>query len=163
MKYIVKFIHYVEASSYEEAEQKASESIPSFSETECVNEANDTKHIVMTDMDYEGLYKDLINQSKVIGSSGKGWGKFAGTNRKAATAITDLLARAEAAEKRAEKAERERDEAVNLLKRVNDETGNCYGCKYFDIERAVCIEKSKKSVCDCGKNNLWEWIGLKEE
>lgn len=57
-------------------------------------------------MDYEGLSKDLTDQSKVIGSSGKGWGKFAGTNRKAATAITDLLERAEAAEARAEKAEK---------------------------------------------------------
>lgn len=100
-------------------------------------------------------------------------------------AITDLLERAEVAEARckafekmareyrdeivprymemAEKAERERDDAVNLLKRVDDKTGNCYGCKYFDIEREVCTEKAKKSVCDCGKNNLWEWRGIKEE
>lgn len=91
-------------------------------------------------MDYEGLSKDLTDQSKVIGSSGKGWGKFAGTNQKAATAIIDLLSRAEVAEARckafekmvreyrdeivprymemAEKAERERDEAVRICAKL---------------------------------------------
>lgn len=89
-------------------------------------------------MDYEGLCKDLTDQSKVIGSSGKGWGKFAGTNRKAATAITDLLARAEAAGARAEKAERERDEAREVI---------CARC----------------SVLPCRGNECYWYRGQKEE
>lgn len=89
-------------------------------------------------MDYEGLCKDLTDQSKVIGSSGKGWGKFAGTNRKAATAITDLLARAEAAEARVEKAERERDEAREVI---------CARC----------------SVLPCRGNECYWYRGQKEE
>lgn len=107
-------------------------------------------------MDYEGLCKDLTDQSKVIGSSGKGWGKFAGTNRKAATAITDLLARAEAAEARAEKAERERDEAVS------------------DLETIMVFGDSGLDACDFCKNNqcyarsgnnpcLPKWRGIKVE
>ena len=57
----------------------------------------------------------------------------------------------------------ERDAAVGLLKRVNDETGNCYGCKYFDIERRACTDREKKVFCDCGENNMWEWRGLQKE
>ena len=104
------------------------------------------------DMDYEGLCKDLTDQSKVIGSSGKGWGKFAGTNRKAATAITDLLvenqslrnaangfkARAVSAEARAEKAERERDEAREVI---------CERCR----------------VLPCRGNECYWYRGQKEE
>lgn len=110
-------------------------------------------------MDYEGLSKDLTDQSKVIGSSGKGWGKFAGTNRKAATAIIDLLSRAEVAEarckafekmvreyqdvivpgyrERAEKAEREKNEAVESI---------CMRC----------------SVLPCRKNECY-WYRFKKE
>lgn len=110
-------------------------------------------------MDYEGLSKDLTDQSKVIGSSGKGWGKFAGTNRKAATAIVDLLSRAEVAEarckafekmvreyqdvivpgyrERAEKAEREKNEAVESI---------CMRC----------------SVLPCRKNECY-WYRFKKE
>lgn len=129
-------------------------------------------------MDYEGLCKDLTDQSKVIGSSGKGWGKFAGTNRKAAAAITDLLARAEAAEarcetlekmvreyqdvivpgyrERAEKAEMERDDAIS------------------DLETIMFVGDSGLDTCDFCKNNqcyarsgnnpcLPRWRGIKEE
>ena len=109
----------------------------------------------------------------------------------AATAITELFSRAEeaeaerdearqdcaiaernhmieverrqAAEARAEKAERERDAAVEMLKKANDETGNCYGCKYFYAKKQVCTDKEKKIVCDCGENNMWEWRGPQKE
>lgn len=45
----------------------------------------------------------------------------------AITAITDLLARAESAEVRAEKAERERDAAIKMLRKIEW----CNGCKNF--------------------------------
>lgn len=57
----------------------------------------------------------------------------------------------------------EKDAAVGLLKRVNDETGNCYGCKYFDIERRACTDREKKVSCDCRENNMWEWRGPQKE
>ena len=45
----------------------------------------------------------------------------------AATAINALLARAESAEARAEKAERERDAAIKMLRKIEW----CNGCKNF--------------------------------
>lgn len=45
----------------------------------------------------------------------------------AVTAINDLLARTESAESRAEKAERERDAAVKMLRKIEW----CNGCKNF--------------------------------
>ena len=45
----------------------------------------------------------------------------------AVTAINDLLARAESAESRAEKAERERDAAIKMLREIEW----CNGCKNF--------------------------------
>lgn len=46
----------------------------------------------------------------------------------AAESITDLLARAEAAEARAEKAERERDAAIQYMRKT---FGWCTGCVHF--------------------------------
>lgn len=109
-------------------------------------------------MDYEGLYKSLTDQAKVIGSSGKGWGKFAGTNRKAATAITDLLARAEAAEARAEKAERERDEAVETIFKW---TG-CAECKNWQSDTDWCEKHDRYATISDGCSTP-EWRGIKEE
>lgn len=118
-------------------------------------------------MDYEGLSKDLTDQSKVIGSSGKGWGKFAGTNQKAATAIIDLLSRAEVAEarckafekmvreyqnvivpgyrERAEKAERQRDVAVGDIESMmayGDKLNTCHFCK-----NVQCHERGGTKPC----------------
>lgn len=45
----------------------------------------------------------------------------------AVTAINDLLARAESAEARAEKAERERNAAIKMLRKIEW----CNGCKNF--------------------------------
>lgn len=81
----------------------------------------------------------------------------------AATALSTLQAENEKLRAELEKAERERNDAVNLLKLVNDKTGNCYGCKYFDIAREVYTEKGNKFKCNCGKNNFWEYCGTKEE
>lgn len=76
----------------------------------------------------------------------------------AATAITDLLARAEAAEARAEKAERERDAAVKDLK--DEVMGKIWACDY-------CKKNDPENFC-CKRDNLfgcaeWEWNGGKKE
>lgn len=79
----------------------------------------------------------------------------------AAIAITGLLARAESAESRAEKAEKERDAAIKHSR------GNCFACKHhrelYDGENCI----------DCKWNGLygdllrdqddWEWRGLEDE
>lgn len=71
----------------------------------------------------------------------------------AITAITDLLARVEAAEARAEKAEREKDAAVNDLRIF----GHCCSCcKWFNAPNCKAKEP-------CGTNDNWEWRGLKED
>ena len=81
----------------------------------------------------------------------------------AITAITDLLARAEAAEARAEKAERERDYAIKQLKIAADENGGCWGCKWFDDMTEKCTNPEGMVSCSTVTNNMWEWRGLKEE
>lgn len=67
----------------------------------------------------------------------------------AATDITDLLARAEAAEARAEKAETERDAAVADLRLVSD-------CRTCGNVTPWCIDNPDKC-------KGWEWRGRKEE
>lgn len=60
-------------------------------------------------------YKELVELLEKRGfKNGYALGPHSSLCDDVATAITDLLARAEAAETRAEKAERERDAAVNL-------------------------------------------------
>ena len=79
-----------------------------------------------------------------------------------ATAITDLLARAAAEEARAEKAERERDAAIQ------DISGICYLCAnakpYFALSRTVMTCEHKKY---CGTKSPgyehFKWRGNKEE
>ena len=66
----------------------------------------------------------------------------------AATAITDLLARAEAAETRAEKAERERDAAVRQLASLEI----CGYCK-----NGQCTTRGGTKECK------WEWNGGQKE
>ena len=65
----------------------------------------------MTDMDYKELIENLERRGMKNGSS---LGEHSGLYEQAAYAITDLLARAEAAEARAKKAERE----IERLKRI---------------------------------------------
>lgn len=64
-------------------------------------------------MDYKELAESAFKHAKIFKMEGE-LSKAAGLERYA-TAITDLLSRAEAAEARAEKAERERDEAIKDL------------------------------------------------
>lgn len=72
----------------------------------------------------------------------------------AITAITDLLARVEAAEARAEKAERERDAAVSEIPKI------CYYCKHRN-GREPCDEWNGSEEAETCEE--WEWRGLKEE
>lgn len=81
----------------------------------------------------------------------------------AVTAINDLLSRTEAAESRAEKAERERDYAIKQLKIAADENGGCWGCKWFDDMTEKCTNPEGMVSCSTVTNNMWEWRGLKEE
>lgn len=86
----------------------------------------------------------------------------------ASNAITDLLARAEAAEARAEKAERERDEAisdltwaVNEYRRLTTETDLCGLCKY-DLPPAG--ENGQTYECPgFYKDDCFKWHGQKED
>lgn len=69
---------------------------------------------------------------------------------------SDLLARAKAAEARAEKAERERDAAVKDLRQMCVGVNTCAFCKYG----RNCGKQGPgmKTVEPC-----WEWRGQKEE
>lgn len=73
----------------------------------------------------------------------------------AATVIVKLLARTEAAEARAEKAEKERDAAVSDLRGCAIES--CAECMY-------CLYRTAKSFCwNCTDGSNWKWKGQKEE
>lgn len=73
--------------------------------------------------------------------------------RTAAEAIVNLFERAEEAESRAEKSEREKDAAVNDLRIF----GHCCSCcKWFNAPNCKAKEP-------CGTNDNWEWRGLKED
>lgn len=76
----------------------------------------------------------------------------------AITAITDLLARVEAAEARAEKAERERNAAVKTIFKW---TG-CPECKHWDSKDEWCkkYDRYANSFGRCSTPECW---GLKEE
>lgn len=90
----------------------------------------------------------------------------------AITAITDLLSRAESAESaqytlqravaeykaRAEKAERERDAAVNDLKK--EVMGKIYACDYCKKNDPDDFQCTHDDLCGCHE---WEWRGQKEE
>ena len=90
----------------------------------------------------------------------------------AITSITDLLSRAESAESaqetlqravaeykaRAEKAERERDAAVNDLKK--EVMGKIYACDYCKKNDPDDFQCTHDDLCGCHE---WEWRGQKEE
>lgn len=137
-------------------------------------------------MDYESLVENLVFWSECISFNTRA--RYA--CKQAATAITDLLARAEAAEARcktlekmvmeyqdeivpryrewAEKAERERDEsisdltwAVNEYRRLTTETDLCGLCKY-DLPPAG--ENGQTYECPgFSKDDCFKWRGQEEE
>lgn len=103
-------------------------------------------------MDYKELAADLLSgcEENCANCEYAGDSEFECTIAQlAATAITDLLARAEAAETRAEKAERERDAAVADLRLASD-------CRTCGNVSPWCIENPDKC-------KGWEWRGRKEE
>ena len=128
-------------------------------------------------------YKELVGRLNTLGDFWKAWKGDDSYFYDAATAITDLLASAEAAEARlakaqeeldkmeqlhedarrelgeakarAEKAEKERDAAVNDLGRIK----SCKVCNHCDSLKTLIPEVCKK----CHHGDKWEWRGQKEE
>lgn len=85
----------------------------------------------------------------------------------AATAITDLLARAEAAEDRAEKAERERDAAIKELDGVSSVVGDLADFIDEQIHPIVPYNMYTDLMDNVYAITMWEkeseWRGKKEE
>ena len=114
-------------------------------------------------MDYETLIENLVFWSKAFHVNPQARDAL----EKAAKAITDLLARAEAAEARAEKAERERDAAIFDLSRAEDAAEETY--RLLDNEvHPVCdysvylaVHNSVSDIVDWEQDNVWR--GMKEE
>ena len=97
-------------------------------------------------------YKALINALNRYSAENQNHG---GVTAQAADAITDLLARAEEAEARAEKAERERDAAVSDLETImayGKSVDTCTFCK-----NAQCYTRGGTKIC------FPKWRGQKEE
>lgn len=92
-------------------------------------------------MDYETLIENLVYWSKAYHVNPRS--RYALGN--AANAITDLLARAEAAEKRAEKAERERDAAVRDIESIMAYGGKLNTCHF--CKNAQCHERGGTKPC----------------
>lgn len=80
----------------------------------------------------------------------------------AAESITDLLSRAEEAEARAEKAEREKGAAIHDV--FEAASAKCFWCKHQD-HKWLSDGKMDDLCYTCLKNNKcnWEWRGQKEE
>ena len=97
-------------------------------------------------MDYKELSRVIRELSEIYGLADEVASQIM---LAASTSITDLLSRAEAAEARAEKAERERDAAVADLRLVSD-------CRTCGNVSPWCIENPDKC-------KGWEWRGRKEE
>lgn len=108
-------------------------------------------------MDYKALIDRLIKRSKAD-ESGNSFATICSREdlKSAATAITDLLARAEAAEARAEKAESEKHEAISDLETImaygEADLDTCEFCK-----NGQCYERGGTKPC------LPKWRGQKEE
>lgn len=105
-------------------------------------------------MDYESLVVNLVFWSECISFNTRA--RYA--CKQAATAITDLLARAKAAEARAEKAERERDAAVETIFKW---TG-CAECKNWQSDTNWCEKHYRYATIRDGCSTP-EWRGIKEE
>ena len=107
-------------------------------------------------MDYKELIEHLERHGPQNPSS---YGHHSGLYDEAAAAITDLLARTEAAEARAEKAERERDAAVKDLKKHRKYKCDC--CYYADKQVRFPCADCQSPISNYGDG--WKWRGTKEE
>lgn len=105
-------------------------------------------------MDYKAVLQECKSRAELYRGSDAVWNLTHEEN--CITAITDLLARAEAAEARAEKAEGERDAAVSDLETVMAYGGGsldtCQFCK-----NGQCYKRGGAKPC------LPKWRGQKEE
>ena len=118
------------------------------------------------------MYKELIERlrkdARVIGSSGKGWGEFARTNRDAANAIEQLCEACAVAYNELanvfetlDRVERERDAAVADIK----QGWTCCVCKKRIKGREWCnceerhFRKDAEGVIYCDR---FEWRGVQE-
>lgn len=99
-------------------------------------------------------YKELVEHPNFSSHA-----KVAEWIETAETVIVNLLARAEAAEARAEKAERERDAAVEQLR------GDCEKCIHYKVTWNGCTPDFECPLSDrCLNRDMWEWnSGKKEE
>lgn len=61
-----------------------------------------------------------------------------------------------------ERLEKERDLAIAKLKKVADDNGDCWGCKWLDEATDECTSLEGRLMCDMKANNMWEWKGLEE-
>lgn len=117
-------------------------------------------------------YKELIEHLKECGTYGFKQEECAS----AATAITDLLARSEEAEARAEKAESERDKLFQILndvcRDVRAKSADKYVCGLCEYDVAYIGESGdwvnecpgfEKDDCFCMKKSMRYKFGQKEE
>lgn len=146
----------------------------------------DYKELIPT---IKGYYFDLTVQDSL---SEEQLGKLRNDLWDMETAITDLLARAEAAEARAEKAESERDQArqdcavaernhmIEVERRKTAENERdalkarfcaedpCKNCNHYASHFPGCdddcLKCQKECPCNqCCEYSMWEWNGKKEE
>ena len=111
-------------------------------------------------MDYNGILHDCDFRSEVCRMEHDGEGFVHEMQCK--KVITDLFARAEAAEARAEKAERERDAAISDLTYIARtypvdlcDDLVCQYCKHYQNVNTGCPGWTE--------NDCFEWHGIKEE
>ena len=112
-------------------------------------------------MDYKGQSELLLKDAAEFAEYNVP-GYIVGDLRQASKSITDLLARAEAAEARAEKAERERDAAISDLTYIARtypvdlcDDLVCQYCKHYQNVNTGCPGWTE--------NDCFEWHGIKEE
>ena len=124
-------------------------------------------------MDYKELIENLERRGMKNGSS---LGEHSGLYEQAAYAITDLLARSEEAEARAEKAESERDKLFQILndvcRDVRAKSADKYVCGLCEYDVAYIGESGdwvnecpgfEKDDCFCMKKSMRYKFGQKEE
>lgn len=93
------------------------------------------------------------NLTRMCGDAAIAINELLTENQALRNATNGFKKQAEVAEARAEKAEREKDAAVNDLRIF----GHCCSCcKWFNAPNCKAKEP-------CGTNDNWEWRGLKEE
>lgn len=119
-------------------------------------------------MDYEGLVERLRNETYWLeGSEPYSHDVHPAICDEAAEVITDLIARIEAAESRAEKAERERDAAVFDLLRAEEAAEETNALLDDEVHPAcdyslyLAVHDSVSDIVNWERNDVWR--GLKEE